>query len=112
MRHPVPDMDVPGDPAAYRVTLDDVLARIRGGERVVVACRGGLGRTGTAVACMLVDGGVLPDEAIARVRAARPGTVERRSQEDFVRAWGGRTAAPDPAGLPGQGAELDDEVPA
>ena len=112
VRHPVPDLDVPRDPAAFRVTLDDVLTRIRRGERVVVACRGGLGRTGTAVACLLVDGGVLPDEAIARVRAARPGTVERRSQEDFVRAWGGRTAAPDPAGLPGQGAELDDEVPA
>ncbi len=89
VRHPVPDLDVPQDPAAYRVTLDDVLARIRGGERVVVACRGGLGRTGTAVACLLVDGGVPPDEAIARVRAARPGTVERRVQEDFVRSWGG-----------------------
>jgi ADP-ribosylglycohydrolase/protein-tyrosine phosphatase len=89
VRHPVPDLDVPRDPAAYRVTLDDVLARIRGGERVVVACRGGLGRTGTAVACLLVDGGVPPDEAIARVRAARPGTVERRVQEDFVRSWGG-----------------------
>lgn len=99
VRHPVPDMDVPRDPAAYRVTLDDVLARIRGGERVVVACRGGLGRTGTAVACLLVDGGVAPDEAIARVRAARPGTVERRTQEDFVRAWGGRAAPPDRGGL-------------
>jgi ADP-ribosylglycohydrolase/protein-tyrosine phosphatase len=89
IRHPVPDLDVPRDSAAYRVTLDDVMARIRGGERVVVACRGGLGRTGTAVACLLVDGGVTPDEAIARVRAARPGTVERRVQEDFVRSWGG-----------------------
>lgn len=88
IRHPVPDLDVPGDPVAYRATLDDMLARIRGGERVVVACRGGLGRTGTAVACLLVDGGVPPDEAIARVRAVRPGTVERPCQEEFVRAWG------------------------
>ena len=53
----------------------------------MVACRGGLGRTGTAVACLLVDGGVAPAEAIARVRAARPGTVERRVQEEFVRDW-------------------------
>jgi ADP-ribosylglycohydrolase len=90
VRHPVPDMDVPADADAFRVTLDDVLARIRAGERVVVACRGGLGRTGTAAACLLVDGGVPPDEAIARVRAVRPGTVERRSQELFVRAWAGR----------------------
>jgi ADP-ribosylglycohydrolase/protein-tyrosine phosphatase len=100
IRHPVPDLDVPRDPAAYRVTLDEVLARVRGGERVVVACRGGLGRTGTAVACLLVDGGVAPDEAIARVRAARPGTVERRIQEDFVRSWGGRAAAVDGGTMP------------
>jgi len=89
VRHPVPDMDVPRDRDAFRVTLDDVLARIRRGERVVVACRGGLGRTGTAVACLLVDGGLSPDEAMARVRAVRPGTVERPSQEAFVRAWAG-----------------------
>jgi ADP-ribosylglycohydrolase/protein-tyrosine phosphatase len=87
VRHPVPDREVPGDRDAFRATLDDVLAWMRGGERVVVACRGGLGRTGTAVACLLVDGGVPPDAAIARVRAVRPGTVEGRSQERFVRAW-------------------------
>jgi len=90
VRHPVPDLGVPGDPDAFRVTLDDVRACLRRGERVVVACRGGLGRTGTAVACLLVDGGVPPGEAIARVRAVRPGTVERPSQEAFVRAWAGR----------------------
>ena len=80
-----------------------MLARIRGGERIVVACRGGLGRTGTAVACLLVDGGVPPDEAIARVRAARPGTVERRIQEDFVRSWGGRAGAVDGGTMPDHG---------
>ncbi len=97
VRHPVPDMDVPRDGDAYRTTLDDMLGRIRRGERVVVACRGGLGRTGTAVACLLVDGGVEPDEAIARVRAVRRGTVERRSQEEFVRAWGQLRTKPDHA---------------
>ena len=90
LRHAVPDMGVPADPEAFRISLDDALAGIRRGERVVVACRGGLGRTGTAVACLLVDGGLPPDEAIARVRAVRPGTVERPSQEAFVRAWAGR----------------------
>lgn len=87
IRHPVADMDVPHDAAAYRVTLDAVAARLAAGERVVVACRGGLGRTGTAVACLLVDGGAGADEAIANVRAARRGTVERPAQEAFVRAW-------------------------
>jgi ADP-ribosylglycohydrolase len=87
IRHPVRDMDVPADPVAYRATLDGIRARVAAGERIVVACRGGLGRTGTAVACLLVDARVPPEEAIARVRASRPGTIERREQEDFVRAW-------------------------
>ncbi len=87
IRHPVRDMEVPRDRSAFRATLDDVSGRVRAGERVVVACRGGLGRTGTAVACLLVDGGVDPRDAITRVRAVRPGTVERRAQEEFVRDW-------------------------
>ena len=87
VRHPIRDMDVPRDRRAFRATLDDVRGRVRAGERVVVACRGGLGRTGTAVACLLVDGGVAAAEAMARVRAARPGTIERRAQEEFVRDW-------------------------
>jgi protein-tyrosine phosphatase len=93
IRHPVADMDVPHDAAAYRVTLDAIAARLAAGERVVVACRGGLGRTGTAVACLIVDGGADPDDAIAAVRAARRGTVERPAQESFVRSWAGWGAA-------------------
>ncbi len=87
IRHPVRDMDVPRDRAAFRATLDDILARLRAGERVVVVCRGGLGRTGTAAACLLVDGGASAAEAIRLVRAARPGTVERASQEAFIEDW-------------------------
>ena len=87
VRHPVADMEVPRDRAAFGVTLDGILERVRTGERVVVACRGGLGRTGTAVACQLIDAGVPAADAIARVRAARPGTVERASQEAFVEEW-------------------------
>jgi ADP-ribosylglycohydrolase/protein-tyrosine phosphatase len=90
IRHPVPDMEVPRDAAAFRATLDAVIGLLAAGERVVVACRGGLGRTGTAVACLLVDGGAGPDEAIAAVRAARRGTVERPVQEAFVRSWAAR----------------------
>jgi protein-tyrosine phosphatase len=103
MRHPVRDMDVPDDRDAYRGTLDDVLARICRGERVVVACRGGLGRTGTAVACLLVDGGVPPDDAIALVRAVRPGTVERPSQVTFVRQWPDQGTPSGHETPPGQG---------
>jgi protein-tyrosine phosphatase len=92
VRHPIRDMDVPRDPPAFGATLDAVRGRVLAGERIVVACRGGLGRTGTAVACLLVDAGVPAPEAIRRVRAARPGTIERHTQEEFVRGWQRRRA--------------------
>jgi len=87
VRHPVVDMKVPADAAAYRVTLETLANAVRAGKTVVIACRGGLGRTGTAVACLLVDVGMEPDAAIALTRAARRNTIERGSQVEWARAW-------------------------
>lgn len=87
VRHSVVDMGVPEDLAAFRAVLDAVRAEVRNGRSVVVACLGGYGRTGTAVACLLADAGLGGDEAIALVRASRPGTIERGTQEAFVRGW-------------------------
>ena len=54
---------------------------------VAVHCIAGLGRTGTLIACYLVSEGMMPDQAIARVRAARPGSVQTEEQEQFVHRW-------------------------
>ncbi|HSD62107.1 MAG TPA: ADP-ribosylglycohydrolase family protein, partial [Burkholderiales bacterium] len=59
-------------------------ARLRRGERVLVHCRGGLGRTGTVAAKLLVEAGRTPRDAINRVRAARPGAIETVEQERYV----------------------------
>lgn len=57
---------------------------------VALHCRGGLGRTGTMIACMLVWYGDGADEAISRVRRARPGAVQSDSQSLFVRNFAER----------------------
>lgn len=91
---PIRDMGVPD--AAFEARWQDagpaLHRRLRGGELVVLHCRGGLGRTGTIAARLLVELGEPPDEAIRRVRAARRRPEQRRStienalQEAYVRS--------------------------
>ena len=59
-------------------------ARLTAGERIVVHCRGGYGRTGTVAARLAIEFGEPPAQALARVRASRKWTVETREQEAYV----------------------------
>jgi len=60
---------------------------MRAGDGVAVHCRGGLGRTGTVLAAVLVWLGDGAEEAIVKVRAARPMAIQTRAQADFVRGF-------------------------
>lgn len=55
-------------------------------QRVEIACRGGVGRTGTALAAIAVMSGVSPDDAVAWVRRNYlPHAVETPWQRRWVR---------------------------
>ena len=60
-------------------------ALLDAGQNVLVHCKGGLGRAGMISARLLVESGVEPAAAIAKVRAARPGAIETREQEVWVK---------------------------
>jgi protein-tyrosine phosphatase len=83
-RLPIRDRGVP-QKTELRALLTRVMAWRSEGRQVVFHCMGGLGRAGTAVACCLIHTGIAPQDALARVRAARPGTVETLGQEAFLR---------------------------
>lgn len=86
-RWPMPDGSTPRDVAEMDAILDAITAA-RQGTDVAVACMGGVGRTGTVVACALVAAGWDPVDAIAQVRRIRhPTAVETPEQEDFVEAF-------------------------
>ena len=64
-----------------------VRALLRAGENVHIHCRAGCGRSGLLAARLLVELDLCgPEEAISRVRLARPCAIEREEQEDVVYA--------------------------
>jgi len=86
---PIPDLGAPTPRAMARWReLSPRLHRIlEAGGRVLVHCRGGLGRAGIVAALLLIERGHPADEAITLVRAARPGAIETPAQERFVRDY-------------------------
>lgn len=83
-RFPVPDWGLPDEPAAFLDLARATAARLRAGERVLVHCAGGCGRTGTFCACVLISLGATPEEGLAAFQAARGCGPENDSQRAFV----------------------------
>ncbi|MBQ0927623.1 protein-tyrosine phosphatase family protein [Saccharopolyspora endophytica] len=82
-----PDFRLPTDRADAADALREAWGRAPG-ERVELACGGGRGRTGTALACLAILDGVPPGEAVAFVRAHyHPRAVETPWQRRYVRGF-------------------------
>jgi hypothetical protein len=82
-----PDFRLPADPDQARCVLTEAWRR-SATERVEVACAGGRGRTGTALACLAILDGVAAAEAVTYVRTHYDRrAVETPGQRRFVTRW-------------------------
>lgn len=88
-----PDFWLPTDAHDARSAFKEAHRLARDGCRVEIACGGGKGRTGTALACIAQLGGVPADEATAWVRAHYdPRAIETPWQRRCVKRFlGGRS---------------------
>jgi ADP-ribosyl-[dinitrogen reductase] hydrolase len=89
-RHlPIRDFQIPDAVFldAWPAVSSALLEELRLGRDVCLHCMGGIGRSGTIAALLLIDHGVGNEEAIVQVRQARKGAIETDEQEAFVRSY-------------------------
>lgn len=86
----------PPTPAQFEAAVDWVAARRAEGRGVLIHCAQGHGRGATVAAVVLVRTGMAADldEALGRVRRARPGARPSRGQRRAAAAFLGGPAAP------------------
>jgi protein-tyrosine phosphatase len=71
---PIPDFDVPSINLMKKI-LDTIDGQLERGHNVYVHCIGGIGRTGTTVACHLIRHGLTGEEAMAELQSLRQNTA-------------------------------------
>ncbi len=80
---PVEDFTAPtlGQMREFCRFVDEVRGE---GGAVLTHCRAGVGRTGTMLAAYLIKEGESAEQAIAKVRRKRPGSIETGPQQDSL----------------------------
>src|SRR5688500_18629202 len=106
-RRPIPDHGVPRAPEHMADALAVLRNALAAGRRVYVHCRAGIGRTGTVVACHLMDCGLEPRDALIQLNElwqdnershTWPDVPETDEQRDYILNWAAPTTpAPPPA---------------
>jgi protein-tyrosine phosphatase len=82
-----PDFLLPRDTGQAITLIQGLHERAKAGESVEVACGGGVGRTGTVIACLAVLAGKSPADALAWTRANHH---HRAVETPWQRRWIGR----------------------
>ncbi len=81
---PVADLGTP-EGLAWPLVREKALAVLAGGERILVHCFGGCGRSGMMVLRLMIAAGEAPYAALARLRQVRPCAVETDAQMAWAR---------------------------
>jgi protein-tyrosine phosphatase len=85
MHLPMRNFGVPEDAAGFRRDVASIVEALRSGQAAMLHCAAGIGRTGTAAACVLKALGLDTQEALQRVRDA--GSNPQNAEQSGVVEW-------------------------
>ncbi len=83
---PITDLKVPDHEFKQKWDTTKTLLKkdLLKGDNIVLHCKGGVGRSGTIAALILIEHGEEQAKAIQQVRKKREGAIENELQEQFV----------------------------
>jgi protein-tyrosine phosphatase len=82
---PMRNFGLPEDGPGFRRDIEAIAQGVRRGDAVLLHCAAGLGRTGTAAACVLKALGLPTQDALQRVREA--GSNPQNAQQSGLVDW-------------------------
>jgi protein-tyrosine phosphatase len=94
--HPIRDKGIPRSPVQMAAVFRDISDALAQGQVTYIHANRGVGRTGVAVGCYLVECGLAPDRAIRKLAilysamersAWEPSIPETEQQIEYIRNW-------------------------
>lgn len=85
MHLPMRNFGLPEDPAGFRAGIHALARSLAAGDAVLLHCAAGMGRTGSAAACVLKSLGLPAHDALERVRQA--GSNPQNAQQSGFVEW-------------------------
>lgn len=82
---PMRNFGLPQDMVGFRHSVQSVADALRQGDSVLLHCAAGMGRTGSAAACVLKSLGLATEHALQRVREA--GSNPQNAQQSGLVDW-------------------------
>ena len=84
VRYPFPDHHPPPNNSETKYLVNELCSKLMSGEKLLVHCKGGVGRAPTITVCILIHLGVNLDSSLKIVKERRKNCLKNKKQLQFL----------------------------